>query len=333
MGRLVAKGLLFAATLAGLLMSLEALVTSLTPWRGYEDPRTRILWDGAFDGTPVVLLGGSEFASMYVDTLSDTLWARLEAYTGQGVFPGALNGARLADVLAATIHVSREWPRGTTVLISLVPTRFVPTRAEEPPRGNFADDFLRRYGIDASGDGAHRHLRAHVYRSIHPFSSLRTRSALAHFVDRPQPPRWQRNRTWTDDGEVAMGRYELFERQLIMGAGPRPLTWLGQVTAQLENAGLRPVFVMTPLNTPLVRSFARLYSADSVLHYLETVRAAVRAQLDETQAAVIDLTDDVPPECFFDLLHVNACGDDLIARTLAERLDLGTGLELEARHP
>ena len=88
-------------------------------------PRARILWDGAFDGTRVVLLGGSEFASIYVDRRPDRLCARLEAYTGQRVFPGALNGARPPDVLAGAVHVSREWPAGTTVFISLAPTRFV----------------------------------------------------------------------------------------------------------------------------------------------------------------------------------------------------------------
>jgi hypothetical protein len=32
---------------------------------------------------------------------------------------------------------------------------------------------------------------------------------------------------------------------------------------------------------------------------------------------VIDLTDGVPDECFYDLVHVNTCGDDAMAARLA----------------
>ena len=69
---------------------------------------------------------------------------------GERVFPGALNGARPPDVLAAAMHISREWPRGTTVFISFAPTRFVESLAPEPATGNFADVYFRRYGIDAT---------------------------------------------------------------------------------------------------------------------------------------------------------------------------------------
>jgi len=71
------------------MLGCDTLVTSMTPWRRYQDPRARILWDGAFDGSRLVLLGDSLFCSFYVDSPQETLWARLEARTGQRVFPGA----------------------------------------------------------------------------------------------------------------------------------------------------------------------------------------------------------------------------------------------------
>lgn len=319
MARFLVKGIFFAASLAVLLLGSEVLLTSMTPWRRYEDPRARILWDGAFDGTRIVLLGSSEFASIYVDSFSDTLWSRLEAYTGQRVFPGALNGARSPDVLAAAMHISREWPNGTTVFIGVPPTRFVVSRAEEPPTGNFADVYFRRYGIDAANDGVLRRVEGKIYRwLLRPFFADRTRSALAHLVDRPVPPGWMRHRVWFQEQKAPKERFELFERNLVMGVRPRAFDWLAQIKHQLEEADMRPVFVLTPLNEALIRRYASMYPADSILHHLRGTVAAVRTHLDETGAAVIDITDGFPSQCFFDLVHANTCGEDLMATTLAE---------------
>ena len=86
MSRFLAKGVVFAFTLTVVLSSSEALLTSTTAWRQYEDPRARILWDGAFDGTRVVLLGGSEFASMYVDAVRTGCLRASRRTVGSGCF-------------------------------------------------------------------------------------------------------------------------------------------------------------------------------------------------------------------------------------------------------
>jgi hypothetical protein len=322
MGRLLAKGIFFAASLAALLLACEVLVTRVTPWRRYEDPRARILWDGAFDGAPIVLLGASEFASIYVDSPSETLWTRLEKYTGQRVFPGALNGARPSDIVAGAVHVSREWPKGTTVFISLVPTRFLESRAKEQATGNFSAIYFRQYGIDVTNGGALRRLQGQIYsRVLSPFFAARTRSALANLVDRPGPPGWMRHRVWYQENQVARERFEFFERNLVIGARPRTLEWVDQIRRQLEAADMRPVFVLTPLNESLVRSFARVHPPDEILSDIRGAVTTVKAHLKDSRATVVDLTDGVPAECFFDVVHVNTCGDDLMASRLAKWLN------------
>ncbi len=320
-GRLVAKGLWFAVSLAALLLGLESVLTSLTSWKRYEDPRARILWDGAFDGSRVVLIGGSAFASIYVDSLQHTVWARLESYSGERVFPGALNGARPPDFLAAAIHVSREWPPGTTVFIGVPPTLFTMSRVPDPPAGNFADAFFRRYGIDVTNRGAVRVLEGEIQRRVlSPFFAFRTRSALANLIDRPHQPGWMHHRVWSEE-EHPKQLFEFYEQHLIMNKAGRPFSWLEAVRQELQAAGMHSVIVLTPLNEPLVRSFARIYPADSILRYLRGNVAAARARLEQEGAPVIDLTDAVSTECFFDLVHVNTCGDEVMARRLAAWLD------------
>jgi hypothetical protein len=317
----VAKAAVFSALLVLVLVALERLVTAATPWRDYEDPRARILWDGAFDGTRVVLIGDSIFASLYVDFPSEMLWARLEEYSGERVFPGALNGARPRDIFAAAMHLSTEWPAGTVVFVSLPPTRFVATRAPEPLAGNFADAFLRQHGIDSSGDSALRRLRGHIYRyGLKPFFAERTRSALANVIDRPRQPGWMRDRVWTQEVETARSRFQFFERNLLPDAGMLPIEWVLDVQQRLEAAGMRPVFVLTGLNEALVRRFSTIYPADMLLGRLRGIAGRVRAGLERHDADVIDLTDGVPAECFFDLVHPSACGDDAMAQALSEWL-------------
>ena len=315
------KVILFSAGLALLMSGVDILVTSVTPWRRYQDPRARILWDGAFDGTRLVLLGDSLFCSFYVDSPEETLWARLEARTGQRVFPGALNGAKPADLLAAAVHVSREWPTGATVFIDVGPTRFVDTRVEDPPMGNYPDVFLTQYGIDVDDDGVLRHLQGQLYRwLLKPFFAARTRSALANMINGNDYQKPFGNFVWSKDREFAMARFAFFERNIVLGASPRPLGWLRDVKKQLEGAGMKPVFVLTPLNEALIRSYASLHTSDTLLSHVREITAAVRAYIETNRAAFIDFDEGFPPECFSDLVHTNACGNDLIAARLAEWL-------------
>ncbi len=90
---------------------------------------------------------------------------------------------------------------------------------------------------------------------------------------------------------------------------------------ELEDAGMRPVFVLTPLNETLVRTFATVQPAESILHDIRWTIAAVRTNLEQEHAEAIDLTDGCPAQCFFDLVHVNTCGDDLMAKKMAEWID------------
>ena len=312
---------LFLVGLAVLLRGVDILVTSMTPWRSYHDPRARMVWDGEYHGSRLVLLGDSVFCSFYVDSLEDTLWARLEARTGERVFPGALNGATSSDILAAAVHVSREWPTGTTVFIDVAPTQFVVTRLEDPPMGNYPDTFFTQYGIDVENDGVARQLQGQFYQWLTPFFAVRTRSILANMVDRRDYRKPFGHLVWSENREYAMARFALFERNLVLGASPQPLRWLKDMKKQLEDARMHPVFVLTPLNEALIRSFASVHSSESLLTHLNDIAVSAKKYLKENRAAFIDLSEGFPEECFADLVHTNTCGDDLIAARLADWLN------------
>ena len=124
------------------------------------------------------------------------------------------------------------------------------------------------------------------------------------------------HRVWSDEDHPKQ-LFEFYERRLAMDKGARSISWLDKVTRELQAAHMKPVVVLTPLNESLVRSFARMYPADAILKYMRGNVASARAHLEREGAFVIDLTDAVSSECFFDMVHVNTCGDDAVARRLA----------------
>ena len=147
------------------------------------------------------------------------------------MFPGALNGARPPDVLAGADARSRGngRPAPSSSSVSPPPGSLRPV-SKSPRAATSRTIYFRRYGIDATTHGLMQHVREQTHRVFRPFFAVRTRSALAHLVDRPRPPGWMRHRSWlVERTGVPKARFEFFERNLIMGAGPRSFEWLRDV--------------------------------------------------------------------------------------------------------
>lgn len=311
--------LLFIASFCALLWAAGVAFDRFVPWRSYQDPRARLLWDGDYDGSPIVLLGDSEFSSYYVDSPAQTLWARLADVAGVRVFPAALNGAKPDDMLAAARHIAQAWPAGTVVYTDVPPTRFVVTRAEEPPLGNYPDALMRRHGLAPAGAGPLQQLEAAVYRTaVRPFFLVRNREYLGNILDRPEHfGRYaHHHRVWNEDERFARGRFTMFERNVVLDAPPRPFDWLLELNQILRDADFRPALVFTPPNEGLIDAYA--VDATRLKDSLRQTQDAAMRYAREHGIDVIDLTGAIPSECFADLVHTNVCGDDIIARRIAE---------------
>lgn len=319
MKRLSAAVVAFALSFGVALWGAGVAFDRLVPWRDYQDPRARLLWDGDYDGSPIVLIGDSEFSSYYVDSPAQTLWARLEAMRRVRVFPAALNGAKPDDMLAVARHVARAWPASTVVYADVPPTRFVVTRVEEPPLGNYPDALMRRHGIPPAGAGPLQQLEAAVYRTaVRPFFLVRNREFLGNIVDRPEHfGRYaHHHRVWSADERFARDRFTMFERNAVLDARPRPFDWLAELSAILSAANLRPTLVFTPPNEALIDAYAT--EPARLKEHLRQIQEAAIRYAREHGVDLIDLTGAIPSECFADLVHTNVCGDDIIARRMAD---------------
>jgi len=323
---------LFAASLIVCTITLVsvwatgALIERWTPWRDFQDPRMELLWDPGPDGSAIVMLGDSAFASYYVDAPGDALWAQLAMRAGVRVFPGALNGATLADLRCAAALVAGRWPPGTVVLLDLHPYRlFSPGTGLVASEHRYEQQFARLGACPATTRGAMQAIDAAIttLAARHLFL-VRGRdwiqTALATRVNGRRFFRvgGSRNRTWDADGRFAVERLHDFEQVLAGEPGRQgvPETWLDSVVRPLAASGMRIVFVLTPLN----RALLELHASQSTLETVLKSHTDLKAYLRRADYEFIDLFGKVESPGFADAIHMNALGDRQAAALIAAAL-------------
>lgn len=317
--RLAAAGLVLLVLLAGGDRLVGAAVEHTDTWRqGTQNPRQRILWDAKDDGSRVVLIGDSVLASCYVDTPAQTLWARLAARLGERVFPAALDGATPADLLLVARRVASLWPAGTTALVGIHPARifvdedrglldtprYEPWLAEGSPIGARLRPFLADHVFLV---GRYERLHEYFHGTLAPEASYYGVGV-------------NRDRRWDEGDGFARWRFDELERLLEAGGAHRLLTrldWIDAMDAELRRGGLRPVFVLTPLNQAQLEAHAG--GRDTMPRALAASRARLLARLEGGTPGFefVDLYTSLGSEAFADLIHPNVAGDDALAAALA----------------
>ena len=319
----------------GLLLALVAsdrflgsLIENDARWRSSQDPRERILWDSEFDGSPVVLIGDSEFCSWYVDSPQETLWARLSARSGKRVFPAVLNAAAPKDILLIAERVAALWPPGTTAFIGIIPTRiFVPHKTSLPSATYYGAQFRLLVNHHYADEGWLQRVEGRLILDLARRSFLIgnqkwiLRYLKARLKGGPEPlPADARNRTWNIDGGFALNRFRSLESTLAAGSVNHvvPLSWVRSLEEVLSDRGIRPVFVLLPLNAALIRQ----YSDEKVAteQVLRSSHDYLVRELLASGFSFVDLFRELDSSSFADLLHTNSRGDDAIAAALSHWL-------------
>ena len=326
------------ATSLGLLIAVVASVQLLgslieddAGWRSSQNPRQRILWNSDFDGSPVVLIGDSEFSSAHVDSPQETLWARLSARSGKKVFPAGLPGASQADILLVARRVAALWPAGTTAFIGIIPTRiFVPhTTSSLPGPSQYSAQLRLLVNHHYANEGWLQRVEGRlVFELARQSFLIRSQEFILPYMEarlkgRPSPffsDTTYRNRTWNIDGDWALNLFRRLEATLAAGAADHivPFSWIRSLEEVLSERGITPVFVLTPLNTALIRQYSdRKVPTEQVLtashDYL--VRELVASGF-----SFVDLFRKLDSSSFADVLHTNSRGDDAIAVALSDWL-------------
>lgn len=316
-----------SVTLA-IVVLLDLAAQHAVPWQGPQDPRLKLLWfDSAEVNCKAVLLGDSIFGSYYVDSPEETLWSRMEAMSGARVFPGALTGSTALDIRRAATLVARTFPRGTVAFIDIHPERFIPNRLPEPPSGNYAERLDRMIAKESplaslddlvSFDPASR-ISANFFLYVHRDEF---KKYLKSLFAKPVYFRKDvhRNRVWHRDGTLARNRHDTFMKHIRWEEGLKPFSWMSDAADTLKRAGMRPVFVLSPLNVRLIEEYTSPGISGRTLEKLREARYGTATFLRENGIDFIDLSDDVPSDGFADTVHTNSHGNTIVAEKLASWL-------------
>ena len=293
---------------------------------GNENPRQSIFTKKMTYNYRYALLGDSVFCSYYVDNEAQTLWRQIENRTGQRVFPGALDGARPCDLIKIAVYLGEVLTPDTVVFVDAFPGK------------NWEDSsqFHKNQLTDLIGDydynwdkiplsNAYLYLLVNKYRYKVTIEDLK--SIYKYLANKPVNINeyfmtgYYYNRVWNHDGSFALTRYKQFENISTHKLTSCEFSKLGMIAEVLRRAKLRPVIVLTPLNTELIKQYSASDSS-KVIGRFSKYRESIRSYLENKNIIFLDLTDLVPSEGFADLVHTNAFGDALISRKLADFINI-----------
>jgi hypothetical protein len=280
------------------------------------EPRTSLLTNSDINGYSFVLLGDSAFASFYVNNDNDSIWQKFESFTGNKCFSGALNGAKEADFINAAKYITYKMPANSTVFIDILPTRFaMHTRLE---KGNYESEFA-----EVLIKEKFKILKYYDYLNLNYLEYL-NRISQGKKTDRPLSNGY--NRIWSVDGDLAKNTYHLFVSEFSKVesdpsneiASEEIKLFFDDITSIFRKTKIKVVFVLMPLNKTQIYTYSDNQQADLIYFKLKNVNEKIKIHLKKINASYIDLFESIPDNCFADLFHTNAGGDEIIAKSLAD---------------
>lgn len=320
----VAKFVLFPVLLYGIVALANTVFVHVVDWRGHQNPHERLLWDPDLPRTGLVILGDSVFASSYVDSASQTFSFLLQQWSGKKVFNGALEGGDPPDFLNAAELLTSSGMKEATVVLDIMPNRFLEFNQLENPSGNEARRFERLLGHDAVSN-----LFAEIRRPLVVLDPDILMNCLIRKKFFGVDP--YRNRVWDKDGNLAYRRFQVFQQQIAFGS-LRSFAWVQELNSLLKRSDDKLVIFISPVNDMLIDTYSsREYAARCHLEF-SRAHQSLLGFLDRQRIPYIDGSSHFEAEDFVDLVHVNVYGERRIASLIYQYMM--TGREIPASvHP
>ena len=321
--RIVAKLVLFPVLLYGAVALANTVFVHIIDWRAHQNPQERLLWELDLPRTGLVILGDSVFASTYVDSAKQTFSFLLQQWSGKKVFNGALQGADPPDFLNAAELLMSSGMKGATVVLDIMPNRFLEFNQLENPSGNQARRFERLLG-----HGAVASLLAEIRRPLVILDPEILMNCLIRKKFFGVDP--YRNRVWDKDGDLALRRFEVFQQQIEFG-GLRSFAWVRELNSLLKLSDNKLVIFVSPVNNKLIDTYSSTeYAARCHVEFAAAHETLLR-YVNRQGIPYIDGSSQFDTGDFVDLVHVNAHGERRIAELIHGYLMGGRSSSASAR--
>lgn len=322
---IVAKLALFPVLLYGIVALANTIFVHLIDWRARQNPHERLLWDPGLPKTGLVILGDSVFSSSYVDSSELTFSFLLQQRSGKKVFNGALEGGDPPDFLNAAELLTSNGMKGATVVLDIMPNRFLEFNELENPSGNQARRFERLVG-----HGAVSNLLADVRRPLvilDPDIVMNCIIRKQYFGVDPY-----RNRKWDKDGDLAHRRFQVFQQQIVFGR-LRSFAWVQELNGLLKRNDDKLVVFVSPVNETLIDTYSsKEYAARCHIEFSKAHQILL-SYLERQGIPYIDGSNQFESEDFVDLVHVNEYGEQRIAKLIYQYVAEGRSAASKRQYP
>ena len=271
------------------------------------EPRSSLLNRADMQGYQFYLIGDSAFSSNYVNDDNDTIWNKFETISGFKMFPGALDGARKGDLVNAAKYIVQKLPEHATVFIDIIPTRFI--SSDQSSRNNYDVQFAELFQEE----------KFILYKYLN-YLNVKYLTCVPKILRRKKPgpnDSFSYNRQWNIDGDFAKDRYMAVLQQTAGFVSYENMQVLNEITELFDTKKIKVIFVLSPVNKQEIYTYSEASRADHYYRRLKEIHNMTLQHLNTINATTIDLFEAVPSNCFSDLMHTNACGDEIIARALA----------------
>lgn len=280
------------------------------------DPRKFLFDQEDFSGFKYAIIGDSVFCSFYVDSIKDTIWERFEALTGIQCFPAALNGATIADMVDASDHLSTQLPEGSTVFVGLIPSRFIGKGIVR--HKNYFNDFDQLKKMNEAS-----HLKWVMLFTIDTvldnFLLYREPYSLENYLRKKKGTYETGHKVWNIEGlEKSRYQYRSIVEFMNKLESHIDIVALAQIRDNLAGNNITTVFVLSPINQGMIKEFSGPEEADAFIAKFRDVRDELVEYFNDEGIKYLDLFDTVDTTCFSDMVHLNTCGDDVMARAFAD---------------
>ena len=298
------------------LLGLPIYLLGLVPgMQAVTDPRKFLFKQKEFSGFNYAIIGDSVFCSYLVDSIDDTMWSRFNALTGQQLFPGALNGATIADMVDASEYLSTQLPDGATVFVGLIPTRFVGKGIVR--HRNYFNEFDQ---LKKAREASYiKHAATTVIDlAFGDFLLYREPYSFEKFLRKKKGDFDTGHKTWDKAAwERAITQYRTFVETQKRLETHIDYVALEQIRENLSAKNIQTVFVLSALNQGLINEFSEPEEAATLIEKFRTTKNELIDYFNRSQMEYIDLFDKMNTECFADLVHQNTCGDEVMAKAFA----------------
>ncbi len=298
----------FPLLLYGLVALANTVFVHLVDWRAYQNPQERLLWDLDLPKTGLVMLGDSVFASSYVDSPKQTFSFLVQERSGKEVFNAALQGADPPDFLNAAELLTSNGMKGATVVLDIMPNRFLEFDQIENPAGNQARRFERLLGR-----GPVASLVARIRRPLVILDSDILMNCFIRKTFFGVDP--YRDREWDKDGDLARRRFKVFQQQIEFGR-LRSFAWVQELNRMLKHGDNKLVIFVTPVNEKLIEAYSSKGYAARCRVEFSRAHESLLSYLSRQGIPYIDASTQFGAEDFADLVHVNAHGEQRIAELI-----------------